>query len=68
MSTLKKGDKVSWNTPQGKTEGKIEKKITQDVEFAGKKFNATTEEPKFKVKSSKTGKKAIHKPESLNKK
>ena len=24
--TLKKGDRVSWNTPQGKTTGKVEKK------------------------------------------
>lgn len=28
---LKKGDPVSWNTPQGKTEGTVEKKLTEDT-------------------------------------
>jgi len=29
--TFKQGDKVSWNTSQGKTHGKVVKKLTSDI-------------------------------------
>lgn len=48
---MKQGDTVSWNTPQGKTHGKVTKKVSTD---------------KFEVKSTKSGKKAQHKQASLN--
>jgi len=48
-----KGDKVEWNTPQGKTKGKITKKVGDD---------------KFEVKSDKSGKTAEHKSSALTKK
>jgi hypothetical protein len=33
--TLKKGDRVSWNTPQGKTTGKVDKKLTGATDIKG---------------------------------
>jgi hypothetical protein len=53
---LKKGDKVEWETSQGKTHIK------------GHKVAATKDNPEYIVKSDKTGAKAAHKPEALKKK
>ncbi len=68
---LKKGDGVTWNTPQGKTEGTVTKKVTGTAHVDGDKgghtAKATKDEPQYEVKSDKTGKKAIHKPEALQK-
>lgn len=60
-----KGDEVRWNTPQGRTEGKIVEKITKDTEFLGKTYKATPEAPKYKVKSNQSGKYAFHDPKAL---
>lgn len=62
---LKPGDKVTWNTTQGKTEGTIEKKLTSPESVKGHVAKASKEDPQFKVKSDKTGAEAIHKPDAL---
>lgn len=53
MTDVKKNKKVTWNTPQGPTHGKVVKKVGDD---------------KFQVKSAKSGKTAEHKGDSLGKK
>jgi hypothetical protein len=58
------GDKVEWNTPQGKTHGTV-KKLTSDTEVSGQKINASEEDPRYLVKSEKSGKEAAHKPDAL---
>ncbi|KAA0968889.1 DUF2945 domain-containing protein [Aureimonas fodinaquatilis] len=65
--TLKKGDKVSWNTSQGKTEGKVVKKQTSDTKIKGHVVKASKDDPQVIVQSSKSGKKAAHKPDALKK-
>jgi hypothetical protein len=65
---LKKGDHVEWKTSQGKTEGTVEKKLTEPTEIKGHHVAASKENPEYLVKSDKTGKEAAHKPESLKKK
>jgi hypothetical protein len=67
MSTLKKGDKVEWETSQGKTNGTVTRKVTGEAKAGGHTAKASAKEPQFEVKSAKTGKTAIHKPESLHK-
>lgn len=62
------GDKVSWKTQHGETEGKVSKKVTSDTKVSKMKVKADKENPKLIVKSEKTGKEAAHKPESLKKK
>ena len=64
---LKKGDRVEWKTSQGKTEGEVKKKITEPTDLKGHHFDASQESPEYLVESAKTGKEAIHKPESLEK-
>ncbi len=64
---LKTGDKVEWETPQGKTVGTVKKKLTKPTEIKGHHVAASEENPEFLVESEKSGKKAAHKPESLKK-
>jgi hypothetical protein len=65
---LKKGDKVEWNTSQGKTHGTVEKKQTSETHIKNHKVAATKDDPQYIVKSDKTGAKAAHKPDELKKK
>jgi len=65
---LKKGDKVTWETSQGKTEGKVVKKQTADTTIKGHTVKASKSDPQFIVESEKSGKKAAHKPDALKKK
>ncbi len=68
MTTLpKKGDKVQWGTPQGKTEGVVERIVSSTTKVKGHTAKATKDHPEVLVKSSKSGKEAIHRPEELKK-
>ncbi|MFC0206143.1 hypervirulence associated TUDOR domain-containing protein [Novosphingobium soli] len=62
-----KGDKVEWDTSQGKTQGTIERKQTSQTHIKGHKVAATKDDPQYIVKSEKSGKEAAHKPEALHK-
>ena len=62
---LKKGDPVKWDTPQGETEGTVEKKLTAPTKIKGHEVEASKENPEYLVKSDKSGKEAAHKPEEL---
>jgi hypothetical protein len=64
---FKQGDKVEWNTPQGKTRGTVKKKLTANTEVGGQKVIASEEDPRYLVESEKSGKEAVHKPDALNK-
>jgi hypothetical protein len=65
---LKKGDKVAWKSHGSETEGSVEKKITERTEEAGRTVDASSEDPRYKVRSEKSGRPAVHKPSSLKKK
>ena len=65
MSDLSKGDRVSWSTPQGRTQGRIVERRTKDFQHDGQHFTASTDEPAFIVESEKSGAKAAHKGSAL---
>ena len=67
MSEFSTGDRVSWNTSQGRTRGHVVERKTRDFEFAGQHFTASSDEPAFIVESEKTGAKAAHKASALRK-
>jgi hypothetical protein len=67
MTKLSSGDSVSWNTPQGKTTGKVTKKVTGSAQAGGHTAKASRDDPQYEVRSDSTGKKAIHKTDSLEK-
>ncbi|MGF1515899.1 MAG: DUF2945 domain-containing protein [Elainellaceae cyanobacterium] len=60
-----KGDRVKWNTPQGETVGTVEEMITEPQEVNGQKAAASEDDPRYIVKSEKSGEKAVHKPDAL---
>jgi Hypervirulence associated proteins TUDOR domain len=64
---LAKGDRVSWNTSQGRTRGKVVEKRTSDFEFDDQRFTASAAEPAYIVESEKTGARAAHKSGALRK-
>jgi len=61
------GSKVSWNTSQGQTHGKVVEHRTEEFEFDGQKFNAAEDDPFVIVESDKSGAKAAHKASSVHK-
>jgi hypothetical protein len=63
---FKEGDKVEWNTPQGKTQGTVKKKLTGRTEVGGQTVAASEDDPRYLVESEKSGKEAAHKPDSLS--
>lgn len=66
--TFKEGDKVEWETAQGKTSGTVKKKLTAATMIKKHKVAATQENPEYLVVSDKSGQEAAHKPEALTKK
>lgn len=65
---LHEGDEVAWSSHGSETAGKVEKKITERTEAAGRTVAASDEEPQYEVRSDKSGKNAVHKPSALRKK
>ena len=65
---LHRGDEVAWSSHGGETTGKVEKKITERTEAAGRTVAASEEEPQYEVHSDKSGRPAVHKPSALRKK
>ncbi len=64
---FEEGDKVEWNTPQGKTRGVVKEKLTSRTEVGGQTVAASDDDPRYLVESEKSGKEAAHKPNALEK-
>jgi hypothetical protein len=62
---FERGDRVEWNTPQGKTRGTVKEKLTSDTQVGGQKVSASEEDPRYLVESAKSGKEAAHKGDAL---
>ncbi|MET0937350.1 MAG: DUF2945 domain-containing protein [Luteibacter sp.] len=67
MKSPKHGDTVQWETSQGTTTGKVERKLTSPIKIKGHAVAASKEHPEYLVKSEKTGARAAHKAEALKK-
>jgi hypothetical protein len=63
----KQGEHVSWGTPQGRTEGTVEKIVTSTTHIKGHTAKATKDHPEVLVRSDKSGKQAVHTPSELKK-
>ena len=64
---FKVGDHVTWNSEAGHVQGNIVKIHTKDIDYKGRTYRANADEPKYEVKSEKTGHIAFHKGEALTK-
>lgn len=70
MSAKKKlstGDRVEWETSQGRTVGRIKKKLTGPAKIKGHKVAASAENPQFLVVTERSHKAAAHRPGALRK-
>lgn len=63
--TFKAGESVEWDASQGTIRGTVERTVTKTTHVKGHVAKATPEHPEVLVKSSKTGAKAVHRPEEL---
>jgi hypothetical protein len=68
MAEFRKGDRVEWNSHGGTASGRVERRITEDTDAAGRTVRASPEEPQYEVRSEKSGRDAVHKPDALRKK
>jgi hypothetical protein len=50
--SFKPGDQVSWNTAQGKTTGKVVKKLTDRTSIKDHTVAASQDDPQYLVKSA----------------
>ena len=64
---LKVGDKVSWNSTQGKVTGFVKKKLTAPMDIQTHHVAASPENPQLLVESASSAKVAAHKPAALKK-
>ncbi|WP_345813428.1 DUF2945 domain-containing protein [Paraburkholderia sp. PREW-6R] len=59
-------DRVSWNTPQGMTHGKVVRVISTHTTVDGHAVAASKDEPQYEVESEKSGKHAVHRANALH--
>lgn len=64
-SLPKKGAHVTWKTTQGETEGVVERVVTRETTVKGHVAKASKAAPQVVVRSDKSGKQAVHKPDAL---
>ena len=63
--TFEAGDKVSWNSTQGKVTGTVAKRLTAPMDIKTHHVAASPENPQLLVESAASGKVAAHKPTAL---
>jgi hypothetical protein len=64
---LKAGDRVSWGHSQGRSTGKVVRKLTKNAKIKSFEVKASKDDPKFEVESEKTGAHAAHRAGELRK-
>ena len=67
LEDLSKGDRVAWETSQGRTTGTVDRIMTKPFSIKGTDLKASKEDPRVVVRSEKTGAEAGHKPSALRK-
>lgn len=64
-TNLKRGDLVEWNFRGRTVRGTVRRRLTKRTEIAGKIVAATKEDPRYVVRSAKTGAETTRRRESL---
>ncbi|MDG4771751.1 DUF2945 domain-containing protein [Solwaraspora sp. WMMD792] len=59
------GDRVNWRSHGVTVPGTVEEEITTRRKSAGRTVVADSEHPQYRVRSDKSGRDAVHKPEAL---
>ncbi|CAL9604598.1 MULTISPECIES: hypervirulence associated TUDOR domain-containing protein [Streptomyces] len=62
---FRKGDRVSWKSHGSEAVGRVEKEITSRTEAGGRTVDASPDDPRYQVRSEKSGGRAVHRPDAL---
>jgi hypothetical protein len=62
---FKRGERVEWNFRGRRVTGKVRRKLTSRTEINGRPVAATKDDPRYLVRSDKTGKETTRRAEAL---
>ena len=62
---FRRGDRVEWNFRGRKVVGKVRKRLTARTEVAGQVVAASKDDPRYVVRSERTGKETARRPSAL---
>ena len=63
--SFRRGDRVEWNFRGRPVTGKVRRKLTSRTEIAGRPVAASKEDPRYVVRSEKSGKETTRRPGAL---
>ena len=64
---LRVGDRVEWNFGRGKAVGTVQRKLTEPTTVGGQTVAASPDDPRYLVKTERSGKEAAKRAETLRK-
>lgn len=62
---FRRGDRVEWNFRGRKVAGRIRRRLTSRTEVAGQVVAASKDDPRYVVRSERTGKETTRRPSAL---
>lgn len=62
---FKRGDRVSWNFRGRAVTGSVRRRLTARTEIDGRVVAATKEDPRYVIRSSKSGKETVRRAAAL---
>jgi hypothetical protein len=62
---FRRGDRVEWNFRGRKVVGRVRKRLTARTEVAGQIVAASKDDPRYLVRSDRTGKETARRPSAL---
>jgi hypothetical protein len=62
---FRRGDRVEWNFRGRKVVGKVRKRLTSRTEVSGQVVAASKDDPRYVVRSEKTGTETTRRPAAL---
>lgn len=63
--SFRRGDRVEWNFRGRRVTGKVRRKLTSRTEVAGQAVSASKDDPRYVVRSDKSGKETTRRPGAL---
>jgi Hypervirulence associated proteins TUDOR domain len=64
---FRRGDRVEWNYRGRKVVGRVRRRLVSRTEVAGQVVAASKDDPRYLVRSEKTGKETVRRPAALTK-
>jgi hypothetical protein len=62
---FRRGDRVEWNFRGRKVVGRVRKRLTSRTEVGGQIVAASTDDPRYLVRSEKSGRETARRPDAL---